>query len=305
MAALDDPSSARRRSRPASTACSRWRRRSRSGSERVGACTSGRRPAGVCTASTRASTPWSRPACSAARAATWPPSSPAAPAPSSPTATPRTCTRSAHTTAPDRRHGPRPQRPPPRRHRRPPLHHADRRRRHHRRRDPVHDPRPHVPRPRRRRLRSARSSGPWSRPRCSRCSTSARSTTSSSATANAHAAGSAAPGPRGATDRGRRPTESEFEERLPGRCAAASDVPAPERQFYVDPGDGEPMVRLDFAWPEHRYAVETDGRKYHRTRRAVRGRPPQGSAADAGAAGGSCGSPGASCATSRSGSRDS
>jgi very-short-patch-repair endonuclease len=40
-------------------------------------------------------------------------------------------------------------------------------------------------------------------------------------------------------------------------------VPLPRRQFYVDPGDGEPMVRLDFAWPEHRYGVETNGRKVH------------------------------------------
>jgi predicted transcriptional regulator of viral defense system len=65
---------------------------------------------------------------------------------------------------------------------------------------------------------------------------------------------------------GQAPTESEFEERMLALCRAI-DVPVPRRQFYVDPGDGEPMVRLDFAWPEHRYGIETNGRRYHSTAR--------------------------------------
>ncbi len=65
---------------------------------------------------------------------------------------------------------------------------------------------------------------------------------------------------------GQAPTESEFEERMLALCRAIG-VPLPQRQFYVDPGDGEPMVRLDFAWPEHRFGIETNGRQYHSTSR--------------------------------------
>jgi predicted transcriptional regulator of viral defense system len=62
------------------------------------------------------------------------------------------------------------------------------------------------------------------------------------------------------------PTESTFEEDFLGLCRTIG-VPLPQRQFHVDPGDGEPMVRLDFAWPEHRYGIETNGRRYHGTAR--------------------------------------
>jgi hypothetical protein len=61
---------------------------------------------------------------------------------------------------------------------------------------------------------------------------------------------------------GQAPTESEFEEAFLALCRRIA-VPLPQRQFCVDPGDGEPIVRLDFAWPEHRYGVETNGRKFH------------------------------------------
>jgi predicted transcriptional regulator of viral defense system len=80
---------------------------------------------------------------------------------------------------------------------------------------------------------------------------------------NAHAAGCLRRA-LAAYQPGQAPTESEFEERMLALCRGIG-VPVPRRQFYVDPGDGEPLVRLDFAWPEHRYAVETDGRRYHGT----------------------------------------
>jgi predicted transcriptional regulator of viral defense system len=67
---------------------------------------------------------------------------------------------------------------------------------------------------------------------------------------------------------GRAPTESEFEEAFLALCRRI-DVPAPDRQVYVDPGDGEPMLRLDFAWRAERYAVETDGGRYHGTGRRL------------------------------------
>jgi very-short-patch-repair endonuclease len=44
------------------------------------------------------------------------------------------------------------------------------------------------------------------------------------------------------------------------------DYRSPERQVYINPGDGEPAVRVDFAWRAQRLVVETDGGKYHRTR---------------------------------------
>jgi very-short-patch-repair endonuclease len=62
------------------------------------------------------------------------------------------------------------------------------------------------------------------------------------------------------------PTESELEELLLSLCREAG-LPPPERQFYIDPGDGEPMIRADFAWPAQRLIVETDSDRYHRTRK--------------------------------------
>ena len=63
------------------------------------------------------------------------------------------------------------------------------------------------------------------------------------------------------------PTESELEERFLALCRATG-LPLPERQVQINPDDGEPTVRVDFAWPKQRLIVETDGGRYHRTRRA-------------------------------------
>jgi predicted transcriptional regulator of viral defense system len=66
---------------------------------------------------------------------------------------------------------------------------------------------------------------------------------------------------------GAAPTESELEEGFLSLVCAAG-CPAPERQVYIAPDDGEPAIRVDFVWRAERLALETDGRKYHRTRRA-------------------------------------
>jgi very-short-patch-repair endonuclease len=63
------------------------------------------------------------------------------------------------------------------------------------------------------------------------------------------------------------PTESELEERL-FVVLRRGDLPLPERQVHIDPGDGEPPVRVDFAWRAQKLVVETDGGRYHRTQRA-------------------------------------
>jgi len=70
-----------------------------------------------------------------------------------------------------------------------------------------------------------------------------------------------------AYDVGQGPTESELEEGLLDLCRVAG-LPAPERQVYIVLGDGEPAIRVDFAWRAQRLIIETDGAKYHRTRRA-------------------------------------
>jgi hypothetical protein len=66
---------------------------------------------------------------------------------------------------------------------------------------------------------------------------------------------------------GSTPTENDFEEALLALTRALG-LPDPRPQFWVDPGDGEPPIRVDFAWPEQRIVVETDGRKTHGTRQA-------------------------------------
>ena len=80
--------------------------------------------------------------------------------------------------------------------------------------------------------------------------------------------------PRGAclrrlTNRGpiAAPTESDLEELFLSVCRRAG-LPEPERQHYVDPGDGAPMIRADFAWPGQRLIVETDGARTHGSRRS-------------------------------------
>lgn len=61
------------------------------------------------------------------------------------------------------------------------------------------------------------------------------------------------------------PTDNAFGELLLATCRRAG-VPEPQRQLWIDPGDGEPPVQADFAWPEHKLIVETDGAAAHRTR---------------------------------------
>jgi very-short-patch-repair endonuclease len=61
------------------------------------------------------------------------------------------------------------------------------------------------------------------------------------------------------------PSESQFEEDLLALCRRI-DVPEPRRQFWITPDDGEPAVRADFAWPQHKLIVETDGLGAHRPR---------------------------------------
>jgi len=66
---------------------------------------------------------------------------------------------------------------------------------------------------------------------------------------------------------GSTPTENEFEEAF---LALTRDLglPDPRPQFYIDPHDGEPPIRADFAWPDQRIVVETDGRQTHGTNQA-------------------------------------
>jgi Transcriptional regulator, AbiEi antitoxin/Protein of unknown function (DUF559) len=66
---------------------------------------------------------------------------------------------------------------------------------------------------------------------------------------------------------GSTPTENDFEEAL---LSLTRDLglPDPKAQYIIDPGDGEPPIRADFAWPDRRIVVETDGRKTHGTRQA-------------------------------------
>ena len=66
---------------------------------------------------------------------------------------------------------------------------------------------------------------------------------------------------------GSTPTENDFEEALL-TLTRALGLPDPEVQFWIDPGDGGPQIRADFAWPEQRIVVETDGEKAHGTRQA-------------------------------------
>jgi predicted transcriptional regulator of viral defense system len=66
---------------------------------------------------------------------------------------------------------------------------------------------------------------------------------------------------------GTAPTESPLEDLLVAACRAAG-VASPDRQVHIDPGDGDLAPRVDFAWPQQRLILETDGARAHRTRRA-------------------------------------
>jgi Protein of unknown function (DUF559) len=47
-------------------------------------------------------------------------------------------------------------------------------------------------------------------------------------------------------------------------------LPRPQTRFHVDPGDGGPLIRADFAWPEARFDLEVDGGRYHASDRRRR-----------------------------------
>jgi Protein of unknown function (DUF559) len=40
-------------------------------------------------------------------------------------------------------------------------------------------------------------------------------------------------------------------------------LPRPLTRFHIDPEDGGPLIRADFAWPAARFDLETDGGRYH------------------------------------------
>ena len=62
-------------------------------------------------------------------------------------------------------------------------------------------------------------------------------------------------------------TWSELEERFLALIRSAG-APTPEVNAWVAPDDGEPAIRVDFIWRARGLIVETDGRRFHNTRRA-------------------------------------
>jgi predicted transcriptional regulator of viral defense system len=64
-------------------------------------------------------------------------------------------------------------------------------------------------------------------------------------------------------------TDSELEE-LFVAIWWPTGLPRPQTRFYIDPGDGGPLIRADFAWPEARFDLETDGGRYHASDRRRR-----------------------------------
>jgi hypothetical protein len=40
-------------------------------------------------------------------------------------------------------------------------------------------------------------------------------------------------------------------------------LPRPQTRFHIDPGDGGLLIRADFAWPDAKFNLETDGGRYH------------------------------------------
>lgn len=62
-------------------------------------------------------------------------------------------------------------------------------------------------------------------------------------------------------------TDSELEERFLALCRGY-ELPTPEFHGAIDPTDGGLLLRPDAVWREPRLAVEVDGERFHRTRRA-------------------------------------
>jgi hypothetical protein len=63
---------------------------------------------------------------------------------------------------------------------------------------------------------------------------------------------------------GSTPTANENEERLLALTRAAG-LPDPRVNFFIDPGDGDRPIKVDFVWPEQRVGLEVDGRETHDT----------------------------------------
>jgi hypothetical protein len=63
---------------------------------------------------------------------------------------------------------------------------------------------------------------------------------------------------------GSTPTDSEIEERMIPLLRAAG-VPMPQVQAWIDPDDGDLLIKRDFVWRDLKVDVETDGGR-HRTR---------------------------------------
>ena len=62
-------------------------------------------------------------------------------------------------------------------------------------------------------------------------------------------------------------TASELEETVLAICRHAR-IPEPLVNRWLDLGDGGPLIKADFLWPEQRVIVESDGDSIHRTRQA-------------------------------------
>jgi predicted transcriptional regulator of viral defense system len=62
-------------------------------------------------------------------------------------------------------------------------------------------------------------------------------------------------------------TDSDFEE-LMFPLFRAAGLPIPRTRYFVILDDGEPAIRRDFVWPDHRLNVETDGKRVHGTAQA-------------------------------------
>ena len=62
-------------------------------------------------------------------------------------------------------------------------------------------------------------------------------------------------------------TASEFEEAMVAFCDAWG-YPKPRVNYWICLDDGGPAIKADFAWPEHKVIVETDGVETHLTRQA-------------------------------------
>jgi Protein of unknown function (DUF559) len=57
-------------------------------------------------------------------------------------------------------------------------------------------------------------------------------------------------------------TDSELEE-LFVAIWWPTGLPRPQTRFHIDPEDGGLLIRADFAWPQAKFNLETDGGRYH------------------------------------------